>query len=100
MLTACGKERINILEAGCVLLTKIGIMQGRLVPPEPGHFQAFPRDRWADEFALAAQVPLSYIEMDLRPLWGRRGNPLTYDVRLLQSVIAGTGVAVRSLCAD
>jgi len=80
-------------------VTKIGIMQGRLVPPEPGHFQAFPRDRWADEFGLAAQVPLSYIEW-IYDLYGAEVNPLTHGIGTLQSVAAASGVAIRSMCAD
>jgi len=82
-----------------VFVTKIGIMQGRLVPPEPGRFQAFPRDRWADELALAAQVPLSYIEW-IYDLYGADVNPLTTDPGLLQSTAANCGVEVRALCAD
>jgi L-ribulose-5-phosphate 3-epimerase len=74
-------------------------MQGRLVPPEPGHFQAFPRDRWADELALAPQVPLSYIEW-IYDLYGADVNPLTNDIGLLQSVAADSGVEIRALCAD
>jgi hexulose-6-phosphate isomerase len=80
-------------------LTKIGIMQGRLVPPEPGHFQAFPRDRWADELALAPQVPLSYIEW-IYDLYGADVNPLTNDPGLLKATAAEHGVEVRALCAD
>jgi L-ribulose-5-phosphate 3-epimerase len=74
-------------------------MQGRLVLPEPGHFQAFPRDRWVDEFGLARQVPLSYIEW-IYDLYGADVNPLTNDIGLLQSVVADSGVEIRSLCAD
>jgi L-ribulose-5-phosphate 3-epimerase len=81
------------------LVTKIGIMQGRLIPPEPGHFQAFPRDRWADEIALAPQVPLAYIEW-IYDLYGADVNPLTNDAARLQSVAAGAGVEIRALCAD
>ena len=74
-------------------------MQGRLVPPEPGRFQAFPRDRWADEFAFAVQVPLSYIEW-IYDLYGADVNPLTSDIGLLQSIASDTGIEVRALCAD
>jgi len=41
---------------------KMGMMQGRLVPPAPGRFQCFPRDGWGREFQLAAQVGLDCIE--------------------------------------
>ncbi len=74
-------------------------MQGRLVPPEPGRFQAFPRERWADEFALVAQVPLSYIEW-IYDLYGASVNPLTADMGRLKSMVCESGVGVSSMCAD
>jgi L-ribulose-5-phosphate 3-epimerase len=80
-------------------VTKIGIMQGRLVPPEPGHFQSFPRVRWADELALAPEVPLSYIEW-IYDLYGADVNPLTNDISLLQTTAAKTRIEIRALCAD
>lgn len=74
-------------------------MQGRLIPPEPGRFQAFPRDRWKEEFQLAAQVPLSYIEW-IYDAYGADANPLTGDIGQLQEVIRSTGIVTRSMCAD
>jgi L-ribulose-5-phosphate 3-epimerase len=74
-------------------------MQGRLTPPEPERFQAFPRTRWKDEFTLAAQVPLAYIEW-IYDLYGADANPLTGDIVELQAASRTTGVATRSMCAD
>jgi L-ribulose-5-phosphate 3-epimerase len=74
-------------------------MEGRLVPPEPGRFQSFPRERWADEFALAQAVPLSFIEW-IYDLYGADENPLTNDLERLQALSRETGVATPSLCAD
>jgi L-ribulose-5-phosphate 3-epimerase len=88
-----------LLETGGVPLTKVGIMQGRLVPPEPGRFQAFPRDLWAEEFTLATQVPLSYIEW-IYDLYGADVNPLIIDRDQLRSLINNTGVKIHSMCAD
>jgi L-ribulose-5-phosphate 3-epimerase len=80
-------------------MTRLGIMQGRLVPPEPGRFQAFPRERWEEEFAFAAQVPLSYIEW-VYDLYGADVNPLTADIGRIQARIRESGVSVFSMCAD
>jgi hexulose-6-phosphate isomerase len=74
-------------------------MEGRLLPPEPGRFQSFPRSRWADEFELAKAVPLNYIEW-IYDAYGADVNPLTNDVGTLVELSRSTGVAVRSLCAD
>ena len=82
-------------------MARIGIMQGRLVPPSDNRFQSFPRDRWADEFALAAAAGLDCIEW-IFDLYGRDVNPLTTDAGLerIQSLSAEHGVQVLSICAD
>ena len=74
-------------------------MQGRLVPPEPGRFQAFPRERWNDEFDLARQVPLSYIEW-IYDLYGADVNPLTTKFDEFLSAQQRSGIGVRAMCAD
>jgi L-ribulose-5-phosphate 3-epimerase len=82
-------------------VTRIGIMQGRLVPPEQERLQSFPRSRWRDEFGYAAEVPVSYIEW-ICDGYGADVNPLMDDDRLssVQAAVASTGIAVRSVCAD
>ena len=77
------------------------IMQGRLVPPEGGRFQAFPCERWRDEFVLAAQARLNAIEW-IFDLYGEDANPLISDsgISEILALSQQTGIAVRSLCAD
>ncbi len=80
---------------------RIGIMQGRLVPPEPEHFQAFPRTRWQQEFALAAAAGLDSIEW-IYDLHGEDVNPIATSegIRSMQRLSAEHHVSVVSLCAD
>lgn len=80
---------------------KLGIMQGRLVPPEPGRFQSFPRDRWRDEFALAAAAGIDAIEW-IYDAYGEDVNPLTTDsgIREMQALGTEHAVVVESVCAD
>lgn len=80
---------------------KLGIMQGRLARPEGDRLQAFPRDSWASEFALAAEAGLDCIEW-IYDSYGEDVNPLADDVgvRRIHELAAAHGVAVRSLCAD
>lgn len=80
---------------------RLGIMQGRLVPPVEGRFQCFPRDTWADEFALAAQAGLSAIEW-IYDVYGADVNPLASDAGLqrMRTLSLQHGVEVRSVCAD
>ena len=79
----------------------IGIMQGRLGPPEGGRFQSFPRSGWRREIELAAAAGLDCIEwiddefgLGENPLWSRSG------LVELRALSARHGVAVRSVCAD
>lgn len=82
-------------------MTRLGIMEGRLVPPEDGRFQCFPRDQWESEFAHAAKVPFDYIEW-VYDLYGYDVNPLGQreGVEQMRNLIKSTGVSIRSVCAD
>lgn len=79
---------------------RIGIMQGRLVPPADSRIQAFPADRWREEFSGARQAGLDAIEWIFDA--GEDGNPLATDEGLaeMQKLGAAHGVGVESLCAD
>jgi len=79
----------------------IGIMQGRLLPPEDNRIQAFPRNRWQEEFALAAEAGLQCIEW-IYDLYGADVNPIASDegIRTIRRLADEHCVAVNSLCAD
>jgi L-ribulose-5-phosphate 3-epimerase len=79
----------------------LGIMQGRLVPPMEGRFQAFPRGRWAEEFPNAAAAGLDAIEW-IYDSYGVGANPIENDAGI-ESVVELSRIhqiAVRSMCAD
>ncbi len=80
---------------------RLGIMQGRLVPPIGKTIQAFPRERWRDELPFAAAAGLSTIEW-IHDLYGADVNPLLTDAgnAELQRLTRASGVEVRSVCAD
>jgi L-ribulose-5-phosphate 3-epimerase len=82
-------------------MTKFGIMEGRLVPPEDGRFQCFPRQHWESEFTHASQVPFDYIEW-IYDLYGHDVNPLgnAAGVERMKRLADSTGVSIRSVCAD
>jgi hexulose-6-phosphate isomerase len=75
-------------------------MQGRLSPPEGGRIQFFPRHRWRDEFALAAQAGFDRIEW-LYDTWGEEYNPIATEegIQTIRLLSRQTGVTVASLCA-
>ena len=79
----------------------LGIMQGRLVPSIDGRIQAFPRERWAEEFPNAAVAGLGAIEW-IYDTYGLGANPIESDAGI-ESILALSrthGIAVRSICAD
>jgi L-ribulose-5-phosphate 3-epimerase len=82
-------------------MNQIAVMQGRLVPPEGGHFQSFPRTRWRDEFAFAATAGLNAIEW-IYDSYGEGLNPLASDegIEEMRQLSMQTGIEIRSLCAD
>ena len=77
------------------------IMQGRLVPPEEGRFQSFPRRAWRNEFSLAAEAGLNGIEW-IFDTYGEDVNPLVKNTGITEMLFLSqqTGITVRSLCAD
>jgi L-ribulose-5-phosphate 3-epimerase len=82
-------------------MNEIGIMQGRLSPPVPGRLQTFPWSTWEAEFALARSCGFDTIEWLFEepraldnPLWSASGR------ERIRRLIADTGIALRSVCAD
>jgi L-ribulose-5-phosphate 3-epimerase len=79
----------------------LGIMQGRLVPPMEGRFQAFPRGCWAEEFPNAAAAGLGAIEW-IYDSYGVGANPIENDagIESILELSRSHQIAVRSICAD
>lgn len=79
---------------------RIGIMQGRLLPPQDA-FQSFPRRGWDREFGLAARAGLDGIEW-IFDVAGADENPLASDSGCdrVRELALRHGVGVRSVCAD
>jgi hexulose-6-phosphate isomerase len=82
-------------------VTKFGIMQGRLVPPDGGRFQSFPRERWRDEFPRAQAASIDYIEWIIDG-YGEDVNPVLSDagLRELDALKKKHGVETLGICAD
>src|SRR5436309_906247 len=79
----------------------LGVMQGRLLAPEADSIQSFPRERWAEEFALATECDIDSIEWiyDVR---GEDINPISSDsgVEEMMRLSEQHEIAIVSLCAD
>lgn len=82
---------------------EIGIMQGRLSPPQDGRFQFSPKN-WQAEFSLAKELGFDsiewiYDEWEFNP---REFNPiLDYHCRdEIQKLISRYNIGIHSICAD
>ena len=82
-------------------MQRIAIMQGRLLPPQDGRFQCFPRDCWREEFPRAAAAGLNAIEW-IYDLHGADVNPLGSDsgIEEMQALARQHKIDVVSVCAD
>lgn len=82
-------------------MTRISLMQGRLLPPFENRFQSFPVDIWEDEFIMARDLGLYSIEWIYEKSHEDK-NPISHNVGIshLKKIIAETGVQVKSICAD
>ena len=79
----------------------LGIIQGRLTPPQGRGIQFFPFENWENEFLSTAEIGLNEIEFIFdfdryteNPLWSEAG------VTLINDLIRETGIKVNSICAD
>ena len=82
-------------------MPRIAIMQGRLLSPEDGRHQCFPRERWRSEFPAAATAGFDAIEW-IYDLYGADANPIATDegAAEMRSLAGKHGVAIASLVAD
>lgn len=83
------------------MTAKIGMMQGRLSPPEEGRFQSFPKNSWQQEIEHAQQAGISYIEW-IYDEYGREVNPIetAEGIRKLNALKDEYKIATPALCAD
>ena len=79
----------------------IGVMQGRLSPPEGDRFQSFPKSSWREEFARAAGAGVSYIEW-IYDEYGAGENPISADQGILEVKALKTawGIETPAVCVD
>ena len=76
-----------------------GVMQGRLSRQTEHGYQAFPVFEWENEFTIASSLGLEHIEWVVDP-WTLAQNPLVQNPASIGAKVAGSGVAVHSVCAD
>jgi L-ribulose-5-phosphate 3-epimerase len=82
-------------------MSRLGVMQGRLLPKFEGRYQAHPKGYWQAEYALAGRLGLDCIEFIL-DFDGAEENPLLCEggAEEICQVGKASGVSTVSVCAD
>ena len=75
---------------------RLGILQGRLSPPNGG-FQEFPKD-WKEEFELARELELNHIDWLVTKNCTQESNALFYGLPIVRS--NKLDISIGSICAD
>src|ERR1700720_3570812 len=83
------------------MFARVGIMQGRLVPPVGDQIQAFPAERWREEFPAARAAELDAIEW-IYDAGNDAANPIVSDdgIAEMRALSAENDIDAVSLCAD
>jgi L-ribulose-5-phosphate 3-epimerase len=81
--------------------TAIGIMQGRLSPPEGGRFQSFLRNSWREEIRRAREAGVGYIEW-IYDEYGASANPIRTEegIAELNALKFQSRIFTPAICAD
>jgi sugar phosphate isomerase/epimerase len=80
---------------------RVGVMQGRLSPRPEHRLQAFPHQRWPEEFAQAKRLGFSYLEW-IYEAERAEENPIASAAgrAAIRACAAESGLPVGSVCGD
>src|SRR5438067_3257619 len=83
------------------MFARVGIMQGRLVPPVGDRIQSFPTENWRHESPAARAAGLDSIEW-IYDAGNDGANPIASDdgIAEMRALSSEHGIDVVSLCAD
>lgn len=82
-------------------MSRLGIIQGRLLPPVKNRIQAFPAEHWREEFSLCRQLGIACLEWIFEHETAEM-NPLSSDpgIQEMLRVQEQYGVLISSVLAD
>ncbi len=80
---------------------KLGIVQGRLTQSPPGCLQWFPQKEWPDEFRIAADIGIDFIELIAETDYNH-DNPIwnDYGIDKLKKLVKKNNLDLYILCND
>ena len=78
-----------------------GIVQGRLIQSPPDCLQWFPQDRWQDEFNIASNIGINYIEL-ISEVQHNQENPIWTDngIKKIKKLVKDNDLTLHTLCND
>ena len=80
---------------------RFGMVQGRLTQSPAGCLQWFPQDSWKDEFNIASDIGVNYIEL-IAEVQHNAKNPIWTDdgVDEIKQLVEGNNLTLHALCND
>ena len=80
---------------------RFGIVQGRLTQSPPGCLQWFPQDVWQNEFSLASEIGIDYIEL-IAEVQHNNNNPIWTDegISQIKKLVENNNLTLHALCND
>ena len=80
---------------------RFGIVQGRLTPSPQGCLQWFPQDSWEEEFKIASNIGISYIEL-IAEIQHNSDNPIWSDegITKITNLVEYYKLTLHALCND
>ena len=82
-------------------ITRFGIVQGRLIQSPPGCLQWFPQEKWQEEFNIASDIGVDYIEL-IAETQHNQNNPIwTNDgINRIKQLVNDNNLTLHALCND
>lgn len=80
---------------------RFGIVQGRLTQSPPGFLQWFPQDDWQNEFSIASEIGIDYIEL-IAEVQHNNNNPIWTDegISQIKELVEKNNLNLHALCND
>jgi len=80
---------------------RFGMVQGRLTQSPPGCLQWFPQESWQDEFEIASDLGINYIEL-IAEVQHNKNNPIwTNDgIGQIKQLVKKNDLTLHALCND
>ena len=82
-------------------ITRFGMVQGRLIQSPTGCLQWFPQEKWQEEFNIASDIGVDYIEL-IAETQHNQNNPIWTDdgINRIKQLVNDNNLTLHALCND